>query len=377
MLMDQSVLIFLSLRQRMNSDLYCDILVNKLKPGIKNKRKGKLSKSILFLHENARPHTSCKTVSTIIKLGFEVLEHPAYSPDLAPSDYLLFGLLKKELKGKRFDSDEDVQKVVQDFFHTLPKSAYKEGIYKLQERWRRCIESQVEEVDTNARYACKVLVKDFDKKYLRESNILKSLDHENIVKMYSYFEDNIYFYINMEYCETSLLKIVEGERIPFSQIKSYTTQIASACHYLHMQKYIIHVDLKPGNILIKNGIVKLIDFGLSEKLKSPEERICLKRGTLRFNAPELIKGDSVGIEVDCWALGCILYQLLTKKCLFDGDSDNIVKKKILSYKFESPSEASSSTGVLMEGLLNRDPKERFSMNNVLNFDWKDSDIIDN
>ncbi|UYV80093.1 SETMAR [Cordylochernes scorpioides] len=48
----------------------------------------------------------------------------------------------KELKGKRFDSDEDVQKVVQDFFHTLPKSAYKEGIYKLPERWRRCIESQ-------------------------------------------------------------------------------------------------------------------------------------------------------------------------------------------------------------------------------------------
>ncbi|UYV63910.1 hypothetical protein LAZ67_2005981 [Cordylochernes scorpioides] len=107
---------FLFSRQRMNSDLYCDILVNKLKPGIRNKSRGKLSKGVLFLRDNARPHTSCKTVSTIIKLGFEVLEHPAYSPDLAPSDYFLFGLLKKELKGKRFDSDEDVQKVVQDFF---------------------------------------------------------------------------------------------------------------------------------------------------------------------------------------------------------------------------------------------------------------------
>ncbi|UYV83922.1 hypothetical protein LAZ67_X000612 [Cordylochernes scorpioides] len=127
------------MRQRMNSDLYCDILVNKLKPGIRNKRRGKLSKGVLFLHDNARPHTSCKTVSTIIKLDFEVLEHPAYSPDLAPSDYFLFGLLKKELKGKAFDLDEDVQKVVQDFFHTLPKSAYKEGIYKLPERWRRSI----------------------------------------------------------------------------------------------------------------------------------------------------------------------------------------------------------------------------------------------
>ncbi|UYV84660.1 hypothetical protein LAZ67_X003006 [Cordylochernes scorpioides] len=51
---------------------------------------------------------------------------------------------EKELNGKRFDSDEDVQKVVQDFCHTLPKSAYKEGIYKLPERWRRCIENQGE-----------------------------------------------------------------------------------------------------------------------------------------------------------------------------------------------------------------------------------------
>ncbi|UYV60465.1 K02A2.6-like [Cordylochernes scorpioides] len=106
----------------------------------------------MILYDNARPYTSCKTVSTIIKLGFEVLDHPAYSPDLAPSDYFLFGLLKKELKGKRFDSDEDVQKVVQDFFHTLPKSAYKEGIYKLPERWRRCIESQVKSVTTHHDY---------------------------------------------------------------------------------------------------------------------------------------------------------------------------------------------------------------------------------
>ncbi|UYV68723.1 hypothetical protein LAZ67_6000553 [Cordylochernes scorpioides] len=108
----------------MNSDLYCDILVNKLKPGIRNKRRGKLSKGVLFLHDNARTHTSCKTVSTIIKLGFEVLEHPAYSPDLAPSDYFFFGLLKKELKGKRFDSDEDVQKLLMCRIDTVDLKKY-------------------------------------------------------------------------------------------------------------------------------------------------------------------------------------------------------------------------------------------------------------
>ncbi|UYV83085.1 hypothetical protein LAZ67_22002151 [Cordylochernes scorpioides] len=93
---------------------------------------------IRFLNaEGIQTSQICQRIKNIYDL-----EHPAYSPDLAPSGYFPFGLLKKELKGKPFGSDEDVQKVVQDFFHTLPKSAYKEGIYKLPERWRRCIESQ-------------------------------------------------------------------------------------------------------------------------------------------------------------------------------------------------------------------------------------------
>ncbi|UYV65374.1 hypothetical protein LAZ67_3004101 [Cordylochernes scorpioides] len=72
--------------------------------------------SLMYLSTGTRPDISFN-VSNLSQYSFEVLEHPAYSPDLVPSDYFLFGLLKKELKGKRFDSDEDVQKVVQDFSH--------------------------------------------------------------------------------------------------------------------------------------------------------------------------------------------------------------------------------------------------------------------
>ncbi|UYV61592.1 hypothetical protein LAZ67_1005454 [Cordylochernes scorpioides] len=117
-------------------------------PGVRAVAVAEFSSSLVF--EAVRPHhrgnytcrASNRAGSVAHSASMVIHEHPAYSPDLAPSDYFLFGLLKKELKGKRFDSDEDVQKVVQDFFHTLPKSAYKEGIYKLPERWRRCIESQ-------------------------------------------------------------------------------------------------------------------------------------------------------------------------------------------------------------------------------------------
>jgi len=74
-----------------------------------------------------------------VKLGFTVLEHPAYSPDLAPSDYHLFGLLKDALRGRRFTSDEGVKEAVHEWLAAQPKAFFSEGIQKLLERWNKCI----------------------------------------------------------------------------------------------------------------------------------------------------------------------------------------------------------------------------------------------
>ena len=70
------------------------MLSNELKPAIRTKRRGLLSSGVLLLHENVRPHTAIHTFQTLEKLGFMVLEHPAYSPDLVPSDYHLLVHLK-------------------------------------------------------------------------------------------------------------------------------------------------------------------------------------------------------------------------------------------------------------------------------------------
>jgi len=82
------------------SATYCDMLQRELKPAIRSKRRGKLSKEILLLHDNAHSHTAAHTLETLKQLKWEAMEHPAYSPDLVPSDFHLFGPLKTALRGR-------------------------------------------------------------------------------------------------------------------------------------------------------------------------------------------------------------------------------------------------------------------------------------
>ena len=69
-------------------------------------------KGVVLLHDNARPHTAAHTAETLRKLKFEVMAHPPCSPDLALSDYHLFGPLKEALRGRRFTSDQEVKEAV-------------------------------------------------------------------------------------------------------------------------------------------------------------------------------------------------------------------------------------------------------------------------
>ena len=83
------------------------------------------------MHDNARLHTARLTLETVEQLGSDVLPHPPYSPDLAPSDYHLFGLMKKMLVGQKFASDTEVQSVVSQWLGQQPASSFASGIQKL------------------------------------------------------------------------------------------------------------------------------------------------------------------------------------------------------------------------------------------------------
>jgi len=94
-----------------------------------------------FLHDNARPHTAHTTQAKLADLGFTVLPHPPYSPDLAPSDYYLFSPLKAGLKGRNFTNKNEVNEAIQTWIDQKPQQFFHEGIHSLPGRWQKCITS--------------------------------------------------------------------------------------------------------------------------------------------------------------------------------------------------------------------------------------------
>lgn len=118
---------------------YYVTLLDRLVDEIKRKRPYVKRKKILFLQDNASPHTCHVSTEKFEQLGFELIPHPPYSPDLAPSDYYLFPNLKRWLRGKRFESNEEVEYETEAYFGQLDSGYYLEGIKKLEDRWNRCI----------------------------------------------------------------------------------------------------------------------------------------------------------------------------------------------------------------------------------------------
>lgn len=121
-----------------NSHYYCQILTE-LKAAIQKDRPGKWERGVLLQHDNARPHTSAETVAATRELGFQVIPHPAYSPDLAPSDFWLFGEMKKNLRGHRYDTLQQLGTAIFQWRQHTPPEWFATGLLKLHERWERCI----------------------------------------------------------------------------------------------------------------------------------------------------------------------------------------------------------------------------------------------
>jgi len=118
-----------------------------LKDILKEKRRGNFTTVVLFLHDNAPSHRALATQKILAYLGFQYLDHPPYSPDLAPSDYHLFSGLKKQLKCRHFSSDAEVTAAVETWLDGQLSDFFFSGLQKLEQRAKKCTELRGEYVE--------------------------------------------------------------------------------------------------------------------------------------------------------------------------------------------------------------------------------------
>ncbi len=98
-------------------------------------------KGVLLLHDNARPHIASLTNQKLKEVGWEILPHPPYSPDISPSDYHLFLSMSNFLRDKRYSNETELKSDIESFFESKDASFFHRGIFSLAERWQRIVDS--------------------------------------------------------------------------------------------------------------------------------------------------------------------------------------------------------------------------------------------
>ena len=180
----------------------------------------------------------------------------------------------------------------------------------------------------------------FVDRFKREAKTAANLNHPNIVQIFDWgIEKEPYFV--MEFIEGNTLTsiIAKNRTISLSDILFIGAQVSNGLHAAH-QKGLVHRDIKPGNIMITpDGKVKVTDFGIVS-LQNEESDITKTGsilGTASYISPEQAQGKPVSIESDLYSLGTVLYELITGKAPFSGDSPISTATKHLTEKPEKPS----------------------------------------
>jgi len=237
---------------------------------------------------------------------------------------------------------------------------------------------------TQARRAVKIINKDLmsqneQDRMLEEVQILKGLDHPNVLKIFEAYTDSKNFYIVTEILSGGELfdMIIRYPYFKERDAAKIMNQIFQAISYCHSNK-IVHRDIKPENVLLESkqgtdSLIKIIDFGTS-LMYDPEKQKKLKQtiGTPYYIAPEVLK-QTYDSKCDIWSRGVIMFILLSGKPPFDGNDDDEILKNVNkgkpSYTDDIWKKVSAEGKDLLRKLLEYKPKNRISAAECLGHPW--------
>jgi serine/threonine protein kinase len=239
----------------------------------------------------------------------------------------IFAIGSTDHKQSIDSQNQFISKSSTSFFNSLDnKGIYKEETFDLNE-WKvfktPIGEGSFSEVFRAYNAETKKLVaikavrlnkKDLANRVQFEVDIMKRLDHNNIVKLYDVIITPAKVYLILEYCSGGTLEkyIEDKAKLTERQIHHYFSHLSEALKYLR-SKNVLHRDIKPHNLLInEDNELKVSDFGLSTLLDNDKltDTVC---GSPIYMAPEVIKSNIYGVKSDLWSIGIILYQLIYLK----------------------------------------------------------------
>jgi serine/threonine-protein kinase len=202
-------------------------------------------------------------------------------------------------------------------------------------------------------------------RFLREAHAAGALDHPNLCSVHEVGtseEGWLFLAMALYEGETLRARLARDAPMPVREALEIARQIAEGLHAAHSAG-IVHRDLKPGNVmLLPDGTVRILDFGLAKARDQSVSDTGIRFGTVSYMSPEQIRGENVDGRSDLWALGVVLYEMVTGRKPFGGDDDVAVVHAILHDGPEPPSTHRSDLSPALEGivlrLLRKDPIKR-------------------
>src|SRR5881396_3512620 len=214
----------------------------------------------------------------------------------------------------------------------------------------------------------------FVERFRREAKNAAALSHPNIVSIYDRGEAEGTYYIAMEFLEGRSLKelIVQRGPAPVTVSVEYARQILSALRFAHRHG-IVHRDIKPHNVLVDSeGRVKVTDFGIARAGTSQMTEAGSIVGTAQYLSPEQARGSPVDQRSDVYSVGIVLYEMLTGKVPFTGETPLEIAMKHLSEVPVPPSELRDDVpddlDLVVLRALAKDPEDRYQTAEEMNAD---------